>query len=296
MRQRIRNFIREFLPSIKITLCRKLQHFEIRVTKYLPNRKLNFCVPLAEHCNLRCRGCDHFAPLAEETFADIDEFERDFARLSELLKGEALKIGLMGGEPLLHPRAKDFLYIARKYFPNTRIRIVSNGLLLLKQEANFWKSCNVNNIIIEITKYPINLDFNQMKTIADRFGVTLEFYDNTGTVQKTSHYVPLDPEGKQDARKNFRKCFHANFTIFLRKGKLFTCTVVPNIGHFNKYFNMNLATSASDSIDIYKAQSAQEIFEFLSKPIPFCRYCYVDKRTSENPWKRSSKDIKEWTV
>jgi hypothetical protein len=135
-----------------------------------------------------------------------------------------------------------------------------------------------------------------MKNVASIFGVTMEFRDDTGEVQKSSYHIPLDVEGRQDASSNFMKCFHSNVTIFLRQRRLYTCTVAPNIHHFNKYFHMDLPTSIRDSIDIYKAQSAQEIFEFLSKPIPFCRYCYVDKRSFGIPWKRSHKDIKEWTV
>jgi len=271
-----------------------LQKLESDVTKLAPKTIINFGVPLAEHCNLKCCGCDHFAPIAEQAFADIGVFENDFARLSELLNGEAVTIGLMGGEPLLHPQVRDFLYIARKYFPKTRIRVVSNGVLLLKQKDDFWKACRENNIILEVTKYPINLKFDEMKKIASSFGVTMKFRDNTGEIQKTSYHIPLDVEGRQDAQRNFMQCFHANNTIFLNKGRLYTCTVAANIGHFNKYFNMDLPISARDSIDIYKAQIAQDIFEFLSKPIPFCRYCYVDKRTFGISWKRSHKDIKEW--
>jgi len=274
----------------------EFDHDDAEAIGLVPRTIINFSVPLVEHCNLKCCGCDHFAPVAEQTFADINVFKNDFARLSELLNGEAVKIGLMGGEPLLHPQVKDFLYIARHYFPKTRIRIVSNGVLMLKQKEDFWKACKENDIIIEITKYPINLDFDKMKEMADSYSVTLEFRDDTGELQKTSYHIPLDLEGRQDARKNFMKCFHANVTIFLTKGRLYTCTVAPNISHFNKYFNIDLPTSAKDSIDIYKTQSAQELFEFLSKPIPFCRYCYVDKRTFGIPWKRSRKDMKEWTV
>jgi hypothetical protein len=149
---------------------------------------------------------------------------------------------------------------------------------------------------VEVTKYPINLNFDKMKNVADSNGVSLTFYDNSNEVQKTSNHIPLDLDGGQDIRRNFMKCYHANNTIFMKKGRLYTCTIAPNICHFNKYFHMDLPTSAGDSINIYKAQSAQEIFEFLSNPIPFCRYCYVDQRTFGIPWKRSSKDIKEWTV
>ncbi len=296
MIQSIRNYFRKFLPMLENNFNNELQKLENEVTKLIPKTIINFGVPLVEHCNLKCCGCDHFAPIAEQSFANIGVFQNDFERLSELFNGVAGKIGLLGGEPLLHPQVKDFLCISRKHFPKARIRIVSNGILLLKQKKEFWESCRQNNIIVEITKYPINLKFDEMQKVASIFGVSMEFRDDTGEVQKTSYHIPLDVEGRQDASSNFIKCFHANFTIFLKNHKLYTCTVAPNIDHFNKYFNMDLPISDMDSFDIYKAQSAQEIFEFLSKPIPFCKFCYVEKRSFGHKWERSQKNIREWTV
>ena len=56
----------------------------VRVT---PKASLEVVViPLVEHCNLNCWGCDHCAPLAEKNFLDIAEFEKDINRIAELAK------------------------------------------------------------------------------------------------------------------------------------------------------------------------------------------------------------------
>ncbi|MDD5675864.1 MAG: radical SAM protein [Chitinivibrionales bacterium] len=162
-----------------------------------------FAVPIVEHCNLKCRFCDHFAPLAEQEFADIKIFEKDFARLSELLNAKVDFISLMGGEPLLHPQLNDFLYIARKYFPKTELRIVTNGILLLKQTEDFWKACKDNSIIIVNTKYPIPLDFDKIKEEAKKHDVKFEHYGDSEDVLKTSTKTPLDLKGKQNMNTNF---------------------------------------------------------------------------------------------
>ncbi len=283
------------MPPIRHFIVR-MQNFKQGTTKFKPGETLRFMVPLVEHCNLRCRGCDHFAPLAEQEFADVNAYAKDFARLSALFHGKVSGICLMGGEPLLHPQVKEFMSITRRPFPDAKIHLMSNGLLLLKQQADFWEACKHNHIVVNITKYPLRLDHNKMKDVAYSHGVILTLYGDKGRLGKTSYRIPLDLEGRQDARKNFKRCFHANYMIFLKKGRLSPCTVAPNIEHFNKYFQMAIPISPEDSIDIYKVQSAQEILEFLCQPIPFCKYCYVDKRTFGHPWKRSEKDIKEWTV
>jgi ABC-2 type transport system ATP-binding protein len=48
---------------------------------------LRFDVHLADHCNLNCKGCYHFSPLAPEKFLDIEQYERDCTRLNELSMG-----------------------------------------------------------------------------------------------------------------------------------------------------------------------------------------------------------------
>ena len=41
---------------------------------------------LTDHCNLNCRGCDNFSPLAPDTFTETEAFEADCRRMVETLK------------------------------------------------------------------------------------------------------------------------------------------------------------------------------------------------------------------
>ena len=61
---------------------------------------------------------------------------------------------------------------------------------------------------------------------------------------------------------------------------LYTYSYIPNIINFNKFFNKNIPISINDYIDKdkYKEKDYQETFQFLAKPIPFCKYCDVKNR------------------
>ena len=50
--------------------------------------KIRFIVDIVDHCNLNCKGCGHFSPLAPKSFLDIETFETDLRRLNVLLNGE----------------------------------------------------------------------------------------------------------------------------------------------------------------------------------------------------------------
>jgi Predicted Fe-S oxidoreductases len=262
-----------------------------------PQRQLSyFVLNILDHCNLRCKGCDHFAAIAEERFVSLDDIKKDLAQMSKILNGDVARIGVMGGEPLLHPQLKEILIHTRLFFPKTLIQLVTNGILLLKQTEDFWKACRNNDIIIVNTKYPLILDFDKIREVAKKHDVRFEHYGNTGEVLKTSYHIPLDLEGKQDAHINFIKCFHANAFPLLMEGKLYSCTVAPNVRHFNKKFGRHMELEDGDYLDIYRVKKALELLKFLSCPKPFCRYCDVSNRSYGHKWERSKQEISEWVT
>lgn len=287
----IRSGIKNFKQIIPLQTKRRIRYYVIGHRK--PREELGFEFSLTQHCDLNCVGCTHFAPLAEPEFADYEESARDFARLSALFHGHIEWIHLMGGEPLLHPDRLKFFKMARESFPDATIELVTNGLKLLNQSKEFWLACKENRITIRPTKYPIPLDFVEMEKRAADYGVEYHYYNEKMGI-KTMNLFKMDIKGRQDKKKNFFACGQASQCVQLEHGRLYTCSVVPSARHFNKYFGEDLKVSPKDSIDIYQARSAREILNFLSKPIPFCRYCALDETVMDQTWRQSERAIEEW--
>ena len=298
MKKQIKKIIKKITPKKIIDLYKKNKVNKKRKTrlkiKLQPRNLLKFEVHLADHCNLNCIGCNHFSPLAEHIFLDIESFRRDCERISKLSERKIGELYLLGGEPLLHPYINEILNIVGQNFDTHNTGIVTNGVLLFKMTEDFWKCCKENKIKIIITRYPINLDFTAVEKIAGTYNVQLEYFGNTREITRFMDKIPLDLEGRQNAVKNFRLCGKSNNCITLKDGKLYTCSLAPHINHFNKYFNKNLQVSESDYIDIYKANSISEILLFLTKAIPFCRYCKIQGLTGGIKWAVTKKEISEW--
>lgn len=293
IRNRIFNFLRRFYYRQVINLLIN----RTGIIHCIPKTAHEFLfeVSLAEHCDLNCVGCSHFSPLAEPEFADYEETARDFSRLSSLFHGHVKEIHLMGGEPLLHPDINKFMKMARENFPDAAIIIVTNGLKLLNQTEEFWLACKENNIAIQPTKYPIPLNYEEMEKRAADYGVEYRYFGGSGKVTKTMNLFKMDVKGLQDSRRNFLFCYQANQCVYLQHGRLYTCPVAPTARHFNKYFGEDLKESPEDSIDIYQVNSAREILDFLARPIPFCRYCMMEKTRLYQSWRQTERSIKEWT-
>lgn len=265
--------------------------------------KVFFEVSLAFHCNLDCQMCDHFSQLSDKRFLDVDSYERDMKHLGELFEHKLANITLLGGEPLLHKEIIRMIEISRREFPHAGIEILTNGLLLLKLEhsenGNLWQACKDNSVRITITRYPIKIDYDAITKLAEKYCVSLKISsDIISAVEETSIKIsdkhPFDLTGGQQIYEAL-SCFYFNRCRVLKDGRLYTCHIAANADIFNSYFNQSLTVSEDDSIDIYKAQSGDEIAEFLSKPIPFCRYCDIKNRKKHSPWKRSTKKIEEYT-
>jgi hypothetical protein len=291
--------------GVRYTLVRVKKYLIYRLKKYfyinqlgrrLPVESFYFETHLVNHCNLGCWGCNHFSPLSDEWFADPNTFAKDLKRLSELFDKDAFSISLLGGEPLLHPDLEKFFPIARKSFPSAAIKVVTNGVLLSKKDDLFWRECSAQNIDVAVTVYPnMEKQFEAAQNKGQSFGVNVYPFNSLETAKTSLHY-PLDLSGGQSPSSNFVNC-RLSAAISLREGRLYPCCMRPHLHIFNKYFPEHaLPDSEKDSIDIYDAKNAAEILDFLSRPIPFCRFCRIDKRSDSNIWQQSKKDIKEWSL
>lgn len=278
-------------------LWKKIERAIINST---PGRQLLFDVHVVEHCNLNCKSCSHYSPLAEEEYLDINSYKNDCERLSELFHGEMSAIILMGGEPLLHPQITEIMRITRETFPVGQIPLATNGLLLPTMQDDFWDACKKYDITIEPTCYPIKVDYSGLKKIADRKGVKYTLFNVSRNVrQKTQlkaypihsdHSPVMDPV---ESKKNFLGCGYAT-CVMLKNGKMYPCSQAAYAPHLKKYFNLDMHISEKNGVDIYSVNSGDELLEKVSKPIPFCQYCDVTEEQIRSDWEISKKDRFEW--
>lgn len=256
---------------------------------------------IVDHCNLNCKACCHYCNVTKPNFIKIDDFCSDMKELSK--KFNIGQIRLMGGEPLLAPNINDFLTSTRQYFPNSDIRLVTNGILLSKQPESFWETLKITKIKIDLTKYPIEgitfskgLDaigkhvFNHYRN--DDWGFCIQENAMGDFWIAANFQLTMDSRGLNNPADAFAKCPYKR-CINLINGKLVHCPTAGYLHNYNSYFNKNLSTE--EGIDIYK-NSANEIMDYLSKPIETCKYCVVDEDIILQKWEISKKEEDEWFV
>ena len=263
----------------------------------------SFEVSLTDHCNMSCQMCDHYAQLSDEWFVDPEELERDLNRMSVLCGGKCAVITLLGGEPLLHPQIIRCLKITREAFPKAPLTLLTNGIKLIElekgKEGNIWQTVKELNYTVSITRYPIKLDYDAIKAKAVEYGVNLalssDIHSETPIEEAKISYKHTFRFDKDADNIFFPACHYYNHLGVVKGGKYYMCPVSAHINIFNKKFGKNLEHTKKDYIDIYKAESWEEIAKFQANRIPFCEYCDIRKWGSNSVWKPSSNSIDDYT-
>lgn len=270
-------------------LWKKIEH---GIDNLTPKWQLHFEVHIVEHCNLNCNRCIHFCPLAEEEYLDVNSFKNDCDQLSKLLNGEIESIHLMGGEPLLHPQVTEFMRIAREAFPTGVIKLQTNGLLLPSMPEDFWDACRTYDVIVWPTCYPVKVDYEGLKKVADSKGVKY-WLSSKHEVHKKRYPISFD-RLTASPFSNFFNCDFPRMCTALKDGKLYPCAIAAHVPLLVKYFNLDADLSERGGVDIYSVKSGDELLEKLARPVMFCRHCDVTDECISSEWEHSKKDRYEW--
>lgn len=239
---------------------------------------------LVDHCNLNCKGCSHFCNLAEEKFTGVEDIKKDFYQLSKVFRNIKV-IRLMGGEPLLHPEVNKIIADVRSSFPDSEIKLATNGFLLKTMSEDFWETCRKNNITVDFSKYPpIKNIWDDIISLCQRKGVKV------GIVNVADDFFAFhNSKGDSNPKEALSMCRKLSYCPLLKDSKIYICAKSVYISYYNDYFSTKVPTD--NGIDIFKT-SGRKILKFLNEPVQTCAWCAVNWRTF--PWAKSEKEISEW--
>lgn len=263
-------------------------HMPVGVAIYIVNRTLPIGRPVldylefqvADHCNLNCAGCLHYSPYAPKRFASIESMERDLWRLSQIFSN-IRHMRIMGGEPLLNTELPSFVRLARRFFPKSKIRVVTNGVALHSfRDWQVFKECDVG---IDWTKYPPTFALEEKIVSACRAaGVNLRITENS------SFMARLKPKGLCCAWKSFAWCRERLYCPILDNGRIAVCASARYVDYYNRVAGSNIPVDKG--IDIYN-NDAKTIMRYLMTPVAACAFCTPDVRIFS--WKQCG-SVEDW--
>lgn len=261
-------------------------------------------IPYAEFyiinvCNLACPGCNRFNNYNFTGYQRWDDYADVYAQWAKEVHINS--IGLLGGEPLLNPTFMSWVHGINKLWPNSKLRIITNGFRLdrvpdlyetlrNKPRIELWVGIHnkqhkreVIQRVKDFTQAPHTTQFNsddpyqQYMIITDANGVRIRveynWWFHQGAIVKQDDSLTLhtsDPE-QAHAICHMKTCHH-----FVR-GKLYKCGVVAVLPEFDQQHTLTLSNSDRELLNSYRPLSIEdskhEFIANLNNPIDQCRFC-----------------------
>lgn len=257
----------------------------LKTVKYRLGRPLHIEFNLTDFCNLNCKGCSHYSPIAPAEFEPLRQLENSMAKIAGAKNVSLIKeVYLIGGETLLYPDIEEAIRLARKYFPATKISIFTNGLLIPKMSESFWQLCRENNIVMALTRYPVKFDYDKVERICREKGVEVSVFGDR-SLKDSFFKLPLDPKKRQNPwMSHFRCCSFGCITV--DNGRIFPCSQSACVRHLNNRFGLDFKWEEGDYIEVDRLKDVKEIRRMTRRPVPFCGYCRHQTFTDYGPSRR----------
>ena len=237
---------------------------------------------IAYSCNISCQGCISISDIKRNGIESYEEITSWLQLWHEKIAPKLVTI--FGGEPCLHPKLIEICLAVRHTWPDTKIRLITNGYLLNNFDSISWHQFDNFEIQISVHRKDHESYINQnIKNIllhkkdwqVKKFGGNdhkqLAWISSNLTIYKSifQHFVVPYKKGFQPYNSDpveAHKICGASATPILYKGKLYKCPPVANIIDItNTHYKNYCGYDVDDDL--------KEFVDNIGKPEAVCGFC-----------------------
>ena len=240
-------------------------------------------------CNLACSNCNRFN---NENTTGYVRFNKELYKPWADLYDIDL-IGIIGGEPTLHPYLGEWCSGIRDLWPDSNIVLTSNGTNILKCK-NLFAICSENNVTFEISFHDETIDQQikqDIETFTQLHGTNwtpritedwdmlmsdegFSFYYTQAHHFYNNQIANWDLNNKPEPFNSNPDKAHANCGMkhshTFYNGKLHKCGFIPSVDAF---LNLHKAHDNYPKINGYQPHIVGDDLSRLTQPEDICSYC-----------------------
>ena len=244
-------------------------------------------------CNLFCQQCSHYSNLKlGGGIISIEDAESNYEVWSHRIQPKLF--ALLGGEPTLNPKLVDHILLAKKYWPKSRLMLVSNGFFLNKH-PDLPKILTETDCCLEISQH--GKDEKYLEEFIKNIEILKDWindYPKLKIKTRQSHVgwmrqYNIDNNGKpvpynSKPEEAYSVCMQKTCTQVYKK-KLWKCPAIAYFELLDKKMSLN---KEWDIFRQYKPLNENctdddlNIF-FETKEIPQCSLCPFNKERFQHP-------------
>lgn len=190
----------------------------------------NLEIHAAHACNLACESCSHYSNHAHKGIVSLEEADAWMAGWSGRIAPRVFSI--LGGEPSIHPRLTEFVALARKHWPRSTLRIVTNGFFLHRHPALPALLHKDRNVILNLSVHHDSPAYREhLKPIMDlvsgwvrTHGIRVEYFQSNKnwTRRYKGFGAAMEPFEDLQPRRSWQNCT-AKFCPQIFEGRIWKC-------------------------------------------------------------------------
>lgn len=235
---------------------------------------------LTNQCNLNCLNCANHCddPSVKKFFIPLDDVELNLKKIKILFPNLNF-LDLSGGEAILHPQIQDICKMIYKFFPNIKIMIYTNGLILNHLTEDLLSFLANYHIKFVISIYPRIKYFQQYELLFNKLNNNNIEYEIRNSL--LFHCNPIIQDLNSEEKK---KCFCTNYdnsAYYLINNYFYPCCVaINNFSYLSDYSRKNLAT----------IQNLSELNNMMNNSLTLCYNCQ-NTRVFIHPWHETTLEL-----
>lgn len=246
-----------------------------------------FDVHIAHACNFSCQSCSHFSNYHFPGLLSLGEAEQWYASWSARLR--PFKINLLGGEPTINPLLPEHVLLARRFWPDAKLFIYTNGSLLSRQSRLPKAIQDAGRTIIRLSRHydgsEYEREFSEVISLLtsweQEWQIKFEIMDSYSNW--TERYIDdggvIRPFKDGNPRQSWENC-KAKYCVQMHDGMLWKC---PMLAYLPMVKARGLLSDESEFYLTYEPLkpdcSTAALADFFAREEePFCSGCPASRR------------------
>jgi organic radical activating enzyme len=256
---------------------------------------------ITHHCNIDCKNCNRFNNYNFKGHIDWRLNENEYEQWSKNL--QIKHIGILGGEPLMHPDVNGWIKKIRSWWPDSKLVVTTNGRLLNKV-SGLYDTVKEAKCTIEICVHNYDWIKGQIEDLKNFFPGQFELHDDiddacffTKTARDSNGVTVLIKKynamhqstlslshnrlklHNSDPIKSHKICDMKGCHTFI-DGTIYKCPLPPLLLEFSDQYLIDINDEDTKIVKNFSGFSVSDavndstkFFSYLQNPIDHCRFC-----------------------
>jgi Radical SAM superfamily/4Fe-4S single cluster domain len=201
---------------------------------------------ISHACNFTCENCCHYSNHKFSDNVSVEELEGWYSKWSHRLR--PITVDILGGEPLLNKDICEIVKITRDHWPESKIDITTNGVLL-DRFADLPEYLKKYNVGLKISKHGTNPEYNELwESIVSTaniwqqdYGISVNLWESDLVWFKSykGFGKNIEPFEDNDPEESWKNCITGQDCWQIYNGNIYKCAPLAYLPMLDQKYKLS---------------------------------------------------------